>query len=423
VLPEIDTDGDEQISEAEAQAYVTAILNNVVLQVDGETLPLTVTRLDMPDYLNIQAGYGTIRIFTTAALADGTTGTHQISYANNFAPTGAAYQVNTFVNQGDAITLGAQNRDDTQQSITVDFTTGDAVAAAGSGSSADSETSASATGQAQRLLAYFDIPSLSAWQLLVALGLALVLGGLHALTPGHGKTLVAAYLVGSRGTMRHAVALGAIVTFTHTASVIVIGLIALFASHWIMPDVLVPVLEIVSGALVVILGTRLVWQRWNAYRRRRASDREHAHAHAHGLDHHHAHDHSHAHDHGYSHDHGDGHVHTHLPPEEGFKVRNLIAMGVSGGLVPCPEALGIMIIAVGLNRVVLGLGLIVSFSLGLAAVLMALGILLVRSCSLIDRFSGGLSSRLSHGLPLGSAALVTALGIGITFGGFAAYLH
>ena len=100
-----------------------------------------------------------------------------------------------------------------------------------------------------------------------------------------------------------------------------------------------------------------------------------------------------------------------------------MAMGVSGGLVPCPEALGIMIIAVGLNRVVLGLGLIVSFSLGLAAVLMAIGILLVRSRFLIERFGGGISNRLSHGLPLGSAALVTVLGIGITFGGFAAYLH
>ena len=105
-----------------------------------------------------------------------------------------------------------------------------------------------------------------------------MLGGLHALTPGHGKTLVAAYLVGSRGTVRHAVALGAIVTFTHTASVIVIGLLALFASQFIVPDVLVPILEVLSGLLVVVMGARLIWQRWLAFRDR-SSAHDHAHAH------------------------------------------------------------------------------------------------------------------------------------------------
>ena len=89
---------------------------------------------------------------------------------------------------------------------------------------------------------------------LLGLSLAGVLGGLHALTPGHGKTLVAAYLVGSRGTVGHAVALGAIVTFMHTASVIAIGLLALFASQYIVPDVLVPALTILSGLLVVWSG-------------------------------------------------------------------------------------------------------------------------------------------------------------------------
>jgi ABC-type nickel/cobalt efflux system permease component RcnA len=96
-------------------------------------------------------------------------------------------------------------------------------------------------------------------------------------------------------------------------------------------------------------------------------------------------------------------------------------MGVSGGLVPCPEALGIMVIAIGLNRVLLGLGLIVSFSFGLAAVLIVIGILLVRSRSLIERF-GGISSRFAHVLPLCSAMIVTVLGIGITLSGLVTYL-
>jgi nickel/cobalt transporter (NicO) family protein len=414
VLPELDTNGDQQISDAEGRAYVDAVLGNVVLQVDGQSLALAVTKIDMPPYLNIQAGYGTIRVFTAATLADGMTGTHQIAYTNKYAPTGSAYQVNAFVDDGVPVTLGTRNRDDIQQSVTVDYAIGGSASTGTGSQDASQTTPAGATGQARRLLVYLDAPALSPWQLLLAL--AGLLGGLHALTPGHGKTLVAAYLVGNRGTVRHAAALGAIVTFTHTASVIVIGLLALFASRFVVPNVLVPSLEIVSGVLVVSMGARLVWQRWAAFRRRRDSD--HAQTHDHG----HAHDHGHTHTHGYRHDHGDGHTHSHLPSAEGFKVSSLVAMGVSGGMVPCPEALGIMIIAVGLNRILLGLGLIVSFSFGLAAVLIVIGIVLVRSRSLVDRF-GGLGSRWSSGLPLGSAVIVTTLGVGMTLGGLATYLR
>jgi nickel/cobalt transporter (NicO) family protein len=235
---------------------------------------------------------------------------------------------------------------------------------------------------------------------------------------------VAAYLVGSRGTLRHAVALGTIVTFTHTASVIVIGLVALFAAQVIVPDVLVPILEVLSGLLVVVLGLRLVWQRWNAIRSRQHTAHGHAddlsHGHAHTHDHGHTHDHSDAHSHAITHDHGDGHTHTHLPPAEGLKLSSLVAMGVSGGLVPCSEALGIMVIAIGLNRILLGLGLIVSFSFGLAAVLIGIGILLVRSRSLVERFGGG--GRWTRVLPLASAVIVTTLGVGITLSGMATYL-
>lgn len=402
-LTEIDSDGNAQISDAEAQAYAEGVLSSVTLQVDGQPVSLAVTSVDMPDYLNIQAGYGTIRIFTSGTLPEGMSGAHEIAYENGYAPTGSAYQVNTFIAKDAALTLGTQNRDSIQQRMTMEYAIG------GSAPATDglTGTTPGTAAQAQRLLGYLDTPSLSPWQMLLALGLAVMLGGLHALTPGHGKTLVAAYLVGSRGTVRHAAALGAIVTFTHTASVIAIGLAALFASQFIMPDVLVPAMEVLSGALVVVMGARLIRQRWGMFRSSRSAAQVHTH------------DHDHAHEH--SHDHSDGHVHTHLPPE-GFTIGGLVAMGVTGGLVPCPEALGIMIIAVGLNRIALGLGLIVSFSFGLAAVLIALGVLLVRSRSLVER-AGGFGSRLTVGLPLGSAVLVTLLGIGITFGGLSSYLH
>src|SRR5215213_4079648 len=121
ILPQLDPDGDQQISDADGQAYVDAMLRNVVLHVDGQPLALAVTKIGMPSYLNIQAGYGTIRIFTLATLAAGLTGTHQLSYTNNFAPTGSAYQVNAFVDKGVAITLDKQNRDSIQQRMTLDY--------------------------------------------------------------------------------------------------------------------------------------------------------------------------------------------------------------------------------------------------------------------------------------------------------------
>ena len=411
VLTALDADGDQQISEAEGQAYVATILPNVVVQVDGKPLALTVTKIEMPPYLTIQAGYGTIRVFTTATLAAALTGTHQLTYQNNYAPTGSAYQVNALLEKDSTVTLGKQNRDAIQQGMTMDFAIGRAAS-----TNAMTATSVLPT-NASRLLAYLYEPARSPWVLLLALSLAVVLGGLHALTPGHGKTLVAAYLVGSRGTVKHAIWLGGIVTFTHTASVIVIGLLALFASQFVVPNVLLPILEVLSGLLVVLLGVRLLWQRWLAFR----GGESHEHQHDHDHNHLHSHDHADAHAHAYEHHHGDGHVHSHLPPAEGIKLSNLLAMGISGGIVPCPEALGIMVIAIGLNRILLGLGLIVSFSFGLAAVLIAIGILLVRSRSFLERF-GGVSSRWGSALPLASAIIVTILGIGIMVSGLATYL-
>lgn len=429
ILSMLDADGEQQISDGEGRRYVDELLRNVELQVDGKTLTLTVTKIEIPAYLNIQAGYGMMRVYTTASLisdqsASAMNGTHQLYYKNSYAPTNSNYQVNAIFNKDASITLGKQNRDDLQQSMTMEFVIGSSpqtTSAAGANASAATpfEIPAGTSGQAQQLLAYLYEPISSPWVLLLALALAVVLGGLHALTPGHGKTLVAAYLVGSRGTIRHAILLGGIVTFTHTASVIVIGLLALFASQFVVPNVLVPLLEVLSGLLVVFMGGRLIWQRWNtlagnqSYEHEHNHDHEHIHGHAAGESHHH--------DPAFTHDHGDGHVHSHLPPEEGIKLSSLLAMGVSGGLVPCPEALGIMVIAIGLNRILLGLGLIVSFSFGLAAVLIIIGILLVRSRSLVDRF-GGMGGRWSSALPLASAVIVTVLGIGITLRGMTAYL-
>lgn len=123
ILPQLDTNGDEQISEAEGRAYVTTVLRSVVLQVDGKPRPLTISQLELPPYLNLQAGYGTIRVFTTATLPAGMTGTHQLAYQNNYAPVGSIYQVNALLDQAGTVTLDKPNRDALQQSMTIDYVT------------------------------------------------------------------------------------------------------------------------------------------------------------------------------------------------------------------------------------------------------------------------------------------------------------
>ena len=395
VLSHLDPNNDQQITDSEGRAYAEAMLRNVVLQVDGQPQALTITKLDVPAYLNVQSGYGTIRIFTAAALAAGSAGTHQIVYKNNFAPTNSAYQVNAFVDKGVAITLGKQNRDSLQHGLTMDFVIGSPAPAA----SVDTPTgnAVSASEPMRQLVAYLQQPTLTPWVVLLALALAVVLGGLHALTPGHGKTLVAAYLVGSRGTPQHAIWLGSITTITHTASVLIVGVLALTAQQFIKLDVLVPLLEVGSGVLVVLMGLRLVLARWRAMKSE-AEDAPHDHgfgAHTHALN-------------------TDDHTHTSVSRG------GILAMGVSGGLIPCPEALGLMLIAIGLNRAALGLGLVVAFSLGLAVVLIVLGMLLVRSKSLIERagkFDGRWQRRLQRWLALGSACVVTLLGVGLMLKG------
>jgi len=251
-------------------------------------------------------------------------------------------------------------------------------------------------------------PELSVTFYLVALVTALVLGALHALTPGHGKTVVAAYLVGSRGTTRHALALGTIVTATHTGSVFALGLVTLLASQYILPTDLFPLLEITSGVLILGLGASLLIQRWRAWQASR-----------HGADHDHSHDHHHHHDHAHVHTHhAHGHTHHghdhHHPISEGVTWRSLITLGISGGLVPCPDAIAILLVAIAINRIALGLTLIVAFSLGLAVVLIAIGIAMVHSRHLVSRFDA--FNRLAPAMPVVSAVVVLVLGAGLTIG-------
>jgi ABC-type nickel/cobalt efflux system permease component RcnA len=230
---------------------------------------------------------------------------------------------------------------------------------------------------------------LSLGVLLVSLVIAAFWGAAHALTPGHGKALVAAYLVGTRGTPRHAFMLGGTVTVAHTAGVFAIGFVTLALSQFILPEQLYPWLTLVSGLLVVAVGAGVLRQRLRSYHG--AHTRVHSH-----HDQHHAH-----------HHHGERHHH-----DDRLSSRGILGVGVAAGLLPCPSALVVLLSAIALHRVGLGLVLIVAFSVGLAATITGIGLVAVLAQRAFGRLS--LGGRVVRALPAVSAALILAVGVVIT---------
>jgi ABC-type nickel/cobalt efflux system permease component RcnA len=233
------------------------------------------------------------------------------------------------------------------------------------------------------------------WEIvLAALAVAVALGAFHALEPGHGKTLVAAYLVGSRGTFKQALLLGLIVTASHTAGVYLLGAATLYASQYIVPERLYPWLALASGLMIAALGLTLL--------ARRISADDHSRNHAHHHHHHHDHDRDHA------------HLHHHHETTQNVSLKQLIALGVSGGIVPCPAALVVLLSAVSLHRIGFGLLLIVAFSVGLAAVLIAVGMLMVYARRFMARFRGD-GMVVTRWLPVTSSAFIALFGLGLTW--------
>jgi nickel/cobalt exporter len=219
--------------------------------------------------------------------------------------------------------------------------------------------------------------------LIVLLLTAFAWGALHALSPGHGKAMVAAYLVGTRGTARHAVGLGATVTVTHTAGVFALGVVALALSEYVLPEDLYPWLNLVSGLMVLGVGGYVL--RKHLLRRR----------------HHHHHHH---------HDHGP-HDHHHHGPES-LSWRGIVAMGAAAGLIPCPSALVVLLGAVAQGEIALGMLMIVAFSLGLAATLTLLGIAVVSAGRVITRFN--VPAAFVTAVPAVSALLIVGVGLVLT---------
>lgn len=257
---------------------------------------------------------------------------------------------------------------------------------------------------------------LTAWMILLALAAAFLLGGAHALTPGHGKTIVAAYLVGSRGTLRHAVFLGLMVTFTHTFVVFLLGLGTLFVFRYVAPERISQWLGAISGLAIVVLGGWMLRKRLRAVLARHVHfdhGHDHGDAHVHSHEHHdHPNDHDHGHSHHLHHDAGHAHTHSHVPDELSWA--GLVALGASGGLVPCESALVLLLGAIALGRVGLGLFLLTSFSLGLATVLMAIGVLVLYAKKLIPERKRASKQPFMQWLSIASAAVVVVIGLLMT---------
>ena len=245
-----------------------------------------------------------------------------------------------------------------------------------------------------------------------ALILAIGLGALHALEPGHGKTLLAVSLVGARATAAQALILAAALTGAHTIGVLALGAIVLFATRWIVPEAVYPWITLGSGVLVATLGARALA---GELRRRRPIAHQHLHAH----DHAHPHTHDHAHGLGvHDHDHGrlddEAHARAHaLPGTAPLTFRTAVMAAASGNLAPCPAALVVLLAAISLHRIALGMTLIVAFSVGLAATLTVIGVAVVRGAAwLSGRPQFAALTRWAPFASAGAIALVGAAMVG-----------
>ena len=243
---------------------------------------------------------------------------------------------------------------------------------------------------------------------------AMALGALHAFEPGHGKTLIAAYMIGTRGRAMDGIILGLIVTFTHTFSVIILGIVAKVLSQTYSEAQLHGWLGLFSAILILGVG---IWM----LRQRLKSSGGHVHFHLFGKGHSHDHpahgddldQHPHSHDHD-DHNHNHPHEHNHQPSEEAAPKEqrhgklDLLVLGISGGLVPCPAAIATLLAAIAAGRAAQGLTLTIFFSLGLGLVMMTIGVALSHAGKLTEKI--GNSPEFSRRMGIFSATLITVLG-------------
>jgi nickel/cobalt transporter (NicO) family protein len=420
----LDANGDGKLSDREANAYLDAEMPSLVeglrLRAGDEVLPLEILRRSA-EYRPGQGGLSTLRV-EAHLLADlpkvwrGRAHYADQTYANRLGwreivvKGGPEVAIRDSTVQAHSVSNELRSYPRDMLSSPPDVREASFTLAPGDGS-AENET-ASRTAErvrtsfgsvTQRVDALVSVERLSAAVVALSMLAAFFWGAAHALTPGHGKAVVAAYLIGARGTARHAGILGLTVTLTHTAGVFVLGAVTLYLSRNILPEVLYPWLSAASGLLVVLIGLVLLYRNLDKMTHdRKAGHTLVEHTHPHEGERSHAH-HTHSHD---------GYTHGHLPAD-GSKItwHGLMALGVSGGLVPCPAALVLLLGAISLDRLGFGMVLVLAFSAGLAVVLSGIGLLMIYARKLFERFS--FEARVPRLLPVVSASIITQAGVGI----------
>ncbi len=432
--PDVDRNDDGTVQPGESSTYRGAecarMAKGLHVAVDRAPVALAVgaTRLSFPPG---QAGLATMRLeCRLQAPIDATSGAHQLAVNNTNYTGRTGWHELTAVGDGTtlarsaipAATISARltkypaDRLESpldQRRASLDFTPGGAAVPATAvpqtvtGSVVrgfDSWTASFTSSVAARRL--------TLGLALVALAIGMGLGALHAFAPGHGKTVMAAYLVGERGSARHGLAIGLTVAVTHTVGVLALGL-ALTASQAFAPESVYPWLGVASGVTFVALGFTLLWR---ALQRRRGIVTSTFLSHSHGPGHHH-HDHGHSHDHGPDHDHAPAHDHDHDhshgdPPREAMSWKNLITLGIAGGMIPTPTAVVVLLGATAIGRAWFGVLLVVSYGIGMAITLVAAGLLLSWARNRFEmKARGERMLRFAAAIPIATAVVVTASGL------------
>ncbi len=434
----IDKDKDGKLSKEELDAYAEQItpeyVSNLVFSVDGKKIELRPTAKN----IHLEEGSGNLSILKVEWDLIGDLPTN-IGAARNFKfenknyaerigwneiVVGRVSGVNIF--NSTAFGSGVTNELDAypQESIDAPLDERKAEFSAATGAippnaqalqNRDGHTTAPV--QKDRFAELINAPEITPTIILFGLLVAFGFGAMHAMSPGHGKAVVGAYLVGSRGTPKHAIFLGLTVTITHTLGVFALGFITLFASNYILPERIMPFLNFFSGLLVLFIGLTLFKDRLLAALGYKSGGH-----HQHLYDYTHSHEdgdhapdeealHSHAHD-GLTHTHG-GSTHTHLPPEN-VTWRSLLALGISGGLLPCPSALVLMLSAISLDRIGYGLVLTLVFSFGLAATLTCVGLAFLYVGKFFESRSLG-ESKIIKALPVFSSFVIACIGAVICY--------
>jgi nickel/cobalt exporter len=247
-------------------------------------------------------------------------------------------------------------------------------------------------------------------------------GAAHAATPGHGKTIAAAYIIGARGKPIDAVILGIFVTLSHTSGIVLVGVLASLGSTWLRPQRIEAYLAVAVGILVIVLGLWMLWAQRDLVALAMGEagaprDGSRTDAHARDHNHHHAHDHPHGHEHGEPvvwHSHGFGKVHAHqldVVAENRPELPVLLALGIAGGLLPDPAALALLLGALSSGKVLLGLVTVLVFSLGFAATLMTVGII---AAKVGEKVLDWLASIWMIRLQIATSLLIVGMGVVLT---------